>query len=234
MTQSSPYDDYPFQGMEAAGLILTGSLPMADARLLTDGRFEPQPLAAEPERAEAHIHTLLMRDLKIRGLPLVRFNYPETVWNLRVVIDGETADLSVQAHTNLMMRVPLALFDKYNTVLGRIRLEKEDGGGKLRIERAGKALSLTFTTGAEASDGVPMIRRLFTRSKPGQFYVIPWGDTVPERLVTVECQLEERSLADHVFGPQWRLEGAFFFANRRHFCAPSVPVPATRVGSAES
>lgn len=218
-----PYADFPFRGTEAQGLILAGSLPLENARELCDGRFTPVVCDHDAGRAHAHITTLYMRDLKIRGLPLLRFHYPETVWNLLVRVEDRITDLSIQAHTNLMMRVPLAVFDKYNTAVCRIGLSREGAAGRLSMVRGeNQILRAEFETMGPAPKDAPMIRHLLTRRRAGEYYRIPWGNTQPRELLAARCRITDRSLINHVFGEEWELTSAYYFTDRPHYCAPST------------
>ncbi len=223
MTTES-YKHFPFSGMEAQGLILAGSVPVHTAEVLSDGLFEPRPLPSAEHRIGAVLTILQMRDLKVRGLPGLRFHYPEALWNIAVLADGKPADLTVRAHTNLMMRLPLAVFDKYNTDVCRIRLSLDGIKGKAVIKhRSGRALAAEFTAAGPAQEEVPLIRTLYTRQKAGSFYHIPWGNTVPQQLLQAACTIQDRGLLDTIYGPSWKLETAYFFSNRPHYCAPSIP-----------
>lgn len=208
--------DYSFCGLEADGLLLRGDIPR-DQALKLAGESLGFVRTEEETRVRCALLVVGIEDLSTWNIPLLRWTYPEAVWLLEF---GEGAFLAVKAHTPAYMVPALSLMDKYNTDRGAIALSKTGDTASVSVTAGNTAMSLALADTLEGD--TRLIEKLWTRSRSGNYYRIPWGNNQPEDVCRMRCEVRENSLGSSVFGPDVRWEGnAIYFLNRRHDCAPA-------------
>lgn len=237
-----PDPGHRFEGTETLGVEVRGSLPRSRAVELGGDEL---PYVPEPGggRVRASILTVMIRELAVRGLPRLRFDYPETLWLLHLAPAGRQVRLAVRAQTRLAMFPGLEWVDNYHTEIGRHQFSAESLDTSLELTldaRAGGRYAIRLA-GPSPAPSPFRIGRLFTRTRWGRLYEIPWGGGVPRQTGLARVELLERDLVDRIFGPAFRCaEQALWFQDRAHACSPAygldagalAPGQASQVGGA--
>lgn len=209
--------NYSFCGMESNGLLLKASIPAAKALALAGKPLRFRYTAADKQQVRCALLVVRIENLSTWGIPLIRWTYPEAVWMIELENDDY---LAVKAHTPAYMLPALALMDKYNTDLGAMQLKKVADSAEVTLS-AGASRFAARLSAAIACDE-PLISNLWTRSRGGKYYRIPWGPNKPLSMFRMQCELPSIELARTVFGDNtvWD-EQAVFFIDRKHDCAPA-------------
>ncbi|MCV6614570.1 MAG: hypothetical protein OIF35_06300 [Cellvibrionaceae bacterium] len=214
--------NYAFRGLESNGLLLKGALPRQRAEQLAGAQFQfvRSPLAAD--YVECALLVVRIEQLSTWGIPLLRWTYPEAVWMLALADGGY---LAIKAHTPSYMLPALSLMDRYNTDRGAISLVKANEGSMNSAEvsvSSGQAQLLLKLSEAIAIDKAALVGNLWTRSRAGNYYRIPWGDNKPAQLYQMQCSIDTPGLDRQVFGADILWQGeAIYFIDRPHRCAPA-------------
>ncbi|GFR71013.1 hypothetical protein ElyMa_003801800 [Elysia marginata] len=209
-------DKYAFQGRESHGFLLKGTISHEKALALAGGEFN-FATSDSPDHVRCALLVVRIEQLSTWGIPILRWTYPEAVWMLELC---DNSFLAIKAHTPAYMLGALILMDKYNTDLGSMELSKTGDSATILVSTKTSKFSARLE-GSTQGD-TELISNLWTRNRNGRYYRIPWGNSKPTSVYRLNCNIEDSTLGDEVFGKDivWDDE-AIYFIERMHQCAPA-------------